>query len=149
MKCIHCGFENDIGTKFCGNCGSLIAAPRTIPSSTIPVQQLKCNKCGVSNPAGSLYCDNCGTKLSEPVTAAAAVTGSKPSQVTHEKTSAAWWLLPIFLFWLGGLIGWLAVKNRDKSKAAKLLWTGIVLTILWIIAMIAISAAIVKSITFF
>jgi TIR domain/FHA domain len=51
---------------------------------------------------------------------------SSPSSV-----SWAWWLLPIFLALIGGLIAWGAVKERDRSRAQWLLIGGLVSTIVW------------------
>jgi len=65
--------------------------------------------------------------------------------LTEEKISGAWWLMPVFLTWVGGLVAW--VVNRDKApKRAKsmLIW-GIVLTFvyaiiwflgIWIVALV-------------
>lgn len=47
------------------------------------------------------------------------------------KQSKAWWLAPIFLGWLGGLLMWLALKEENKPMAKKGLIVGIVLTVVW------------------
>ncbi len=46
------------------------------------------------------------------------------------QTSWAWWLMPIFLSWLGGLVAYFAVRDKDRSKAKWLLVLGIILTAL-------------------
>ncbi|MGD9143265.1 MAG: hypothetical protein PVG61_05415 [Dehalococcoidia bacterium] len=65
--------------------------------------------------------------------------------MTPEKkpTSGAWWLLPFLLGWVGGLIGYLVVKDSDQSKAKGLLIFGIVWTIFWVV--ISIIASIVMN----
>ena len=45
-----------------------------------------------------------------------------------EKVSGAYWLLPIFLSFIGGIIAWALVKKRDSKKARLLLVVGIALT---------------------
>jgi hypothetical protein len=46
------------------------------------------------------------------------------------KTSAALWLLPIFLGLMGGIIMYAVTRNRDKQKAKNGLFLGIGVTIL-------------------
>ena len=46
-----------------------------------------------------------------------------------KKPTAAWYLMPIFLGWLGGLIMYLVLKDENKSMAKNGLIIGIVLTI--------------------
>ncbi len=44
------------------------------------------------------------------------------------KRSAAWYLLPIFLGVIGGIIGYFAVRHDDPSLAKKVLYVGIGIT---------------------
>ncbi len=44
------------------------------------------------------------------------------------ETSWAWWLAPIFLTWLGGLIGWWYHRDFNRRKGNRLLILGIVMT---------------------
>lgn len=50
-----------------------------------------------------------------------------PAQPRRE-VSGAWWLLPIFMGWLGGLIAWLINKDVDPQKARAMLITGIIIS---------------------
>src|SRR5215831_8736587 len=50
MVCSNCGFENEIGRKFCGECGQSLSAA--------------CPSCGASNASGMKFCGECGTPLS-------------------------------------------------------------------------------------
>ena len=51
--------------------------------------------------------------------------------------SGAWWLLPIFMGWIGGLIAYLVNRDADPGKARAMLITGVaisavgVLLLLW------------------
>jgi len=47
--CSNCGVENPAGQRFCGNCGSALAAV--------------CSTCGNSNPQGQRFCGSCGAPL--------------------------------------------------------------------------------------
>ena len=49
MPCANCGFENDVGRKFCGECGQ--------PLATI------CPACSTANAPGTKFCGECGTPL--------------------------------------------------------------------------------------
>ena len=53
--CSNCGAENQSGQKFCGECGTALAAT--------------CGSCGAANAPGQKFCGECGTPLgasSEP-----------------------------------------------------------------------------------
>src|SRR5579872_2468121 len=54
MHCPQCQSENPAGMKFCGQCGSKLAAV--------------CSQCGTENPPGFKFCGECGS----PIGAAAA-----------------------------------------------------------------------------
>jgi hypothetical protein len=50
--------------------------------------------------------------------------------------SGAWWLLPIFMGWLGGLIAWLVNKDVDPRMARAMLITGIVVSVLLVVFLV-------------
>jgi len=50
-----------------------------------------------------------------------------------KKPSKAWYLLPIFLSIIGGVIGYFLVKDRDKKLAERLLIAGVIMMVVWII----------------
>jgi len=50
-------------------------------------------------------------------------------QPVYAKPSAWWWLAPILLGIFGGIMGYVGVKDRDPYMASKLLWFGIILTV--------------------
>ena len=60
-------------------------------------------------------------------------TSGRSDRSAKSGTSGAWWLMPIFLGWLGGLIACVVVWKRGKGKAMGLLLLGIAVTILWVI----------------
>lgn len=47
----------------------------------------------------------------------------------RRRISGAWWLLPIFMGWLGGLIAWLINKDVDPQRARAMLILGVVLSV--------------------
>lgn len=44
------------------------------------------------------------------------------------KAVTGWWLLPVFLWWLGGLIAWSMFKKENPEPARNMLTLGIILT---------------------
>ena len=58
-------------------------------------------------------------------TAAAPTAGAMPPR---RRISGAWWLLPILLGWLGGLIVWLINKDVDPERSRAMLITGVALS---------------------
>jgi hypothetical protein len=110
--------------------------------------QLRCPRCNTVNMSDSFFCVTCGTQISPknvPVTTSpqanapqvtqtfAPVNSPQVAQPSTKKTSAAWWLLPLFFTWVGGVIAWLVLRDSDKAKAKRLLIFGIVMVIIWII----------------
>jgi len=143
MMCPKCRSYNEAGARFCDSCGSAIEVDRYSVAASAPSPQVQCPGCGKLNTLDSLFCESCGNRIvqkvqpgTQPVHPVSHQTVSPPST---SKTSAAWWLLPIFLLWIGGLIAFLVLKDNDKSKATKLLWTGIGLTVFWIVSGIALN----------
>ena len=51
MVCPNCGSENQPGQKFCGECGTRLAAT--------------CPNCGTANQPGQKFCGECGTALTD------------------------------------------------------------------------------------
>jgi hypothetical protein len=51
--------------------------------------------------------------------------------------SGAWWLLPIFMGWLGGLIAWLVNKDVDPKRARAMLITGIAISAVLVILLVS------------
>ena len=49
------------------------------------------------------------------------------------RVSGAWWLLPIFMGWLGGLVAWLVNKEVDPKKARSMLITGIAISAVYVL----------------
>jgi uncharacterized membrane protein YvbJ len=137
MRCSQCNFENEEGAAFCGNCGTKLEVNRQIESVSEPsthTDEITCPRCNASNTRDSVFCKNCGSRIVPNIQQQSGIRAS-----TQSKTSAAWWLLPVFMAWIGGLIAFLVIKDNDRNKAVKLLWTGIGLTIFWIIVSVAVS----------
>ena len=53
------------------------------------------------------------------------------------RVSGAWWLLPIFMGWLGGLIAWLVNRDVDARRARQMLITGIAISALLVFLILA------------
>ncbi len=51
MRCSHCGFENEPGRKFCGECGQSLSAI--------------CSVCGTANSPAAKFCGECGAALAD------------------------------------------------------------------------------------
>jgi class 3 adenylate cyclase/tetratricopeptide (TPR) repeat protein len=55
VRCVQCQFENPPGMRFCGQCGSPLAA--------------RCPRCAAEVPPGFRFCGQCGTALQAPAPA--------------------------------------------------------------------------------
>jgi class 3 adenylate cyclase/tetratricopeptide (TPR) repeat protein len=65
ISCPSCGSENEVGRKFCGECGNPLSS--------------SCPSCGTPNPPGVKFCGECGTALTTAAapTAPAAVPAAE------------------------------------------------------------------------
>ena len=87
---------------------------------------------------GKMVCLECRTQLGgkiycQPCAEESFVKQAKEPKAEPVKAgvSNAWWLMPIFLTWLGGLIAWAVTRDRDPKKARSMLFWGIGLTFLY------------------
>lgn len=136
-RCPLCGEDLSPLDSFCASCGHPVGHGGTAPASTSQRPKVargerlvSCTSCRALNPPGNRFCESCGAPLSG-LDSTAPTSGKTASDgPSFVRTSGAWWLLPIFLTWVGGLIGWLAVRERDRKKARRLLLLGIVTTVL-------------------
>jgi uncharacterized membrane protein YeaQ/YmgE (transglycosylase-associated protein family) len=64
-------------------------------------------------------------------------TGPGPTARPEGKpVNGAWWLLPIFLGWIGGLVAWLVLKDVDPDKARAMLITGIAVSVVGLLLLL-------------
>jgi len=71
--CPQCGFDNRVGSKFCGQCGSLLVDDLPAPSRPVPpgaplheyrpVAGSRCQHCGAPNDEDAKVCARCGARL--------------------------------------------------------------------------------------
>ena len=114
MFCPKCGGEQVDNPTFCRSCGGRLSTPQT---RNVKV----CMKCGGEYDSAVGFCPSCG----------------------KDKTSWAWWLLPLFFTWVGGLVGWGVLKDRDGGKAKGLLILGCVMIPIWFVINVVIYIVIV------
>ena len=60
-----------------------------------------------------------------------------PPVAPKRRVSGAWWLLPILMGWVGGLIAWLVNKDADPKVARSMLITGIAISVVVIILFVS------------
>ena len=112
VKCPRCG-RSTLDATFCQYCGKSLHS---------------CPACGARISTHALFCPECGAPISKEQREAIAV----------ERTAWAWWLLPLLLGWVGGLIAWALIRYRDSNKATYMLWFGISLSVILTIVGIVI-----------
>jgi len=90
---------------------------------------------------GKVYCQPCAEEIFVKKTpeadksaakAAAKATAKPAAKPAAGDVSGAWWLLPIFLTWVGGIIAWALTKDKDPRKAKSMLRWGIGLFFLYL-----------------
>jgi len=104
MVCSNCGFENEAGRKFCGECGhSLIVV---------------CSSCGRPNSPGMKFCGECGSSLTgAPAVSPHAAPATAPSVPVVAPTERR---LVSILF--ADLVGFTTLsESRDSEEVRDLL----------------------------
>ena len=117
--CTSCGAKLRSGASFCGKCGTTIKQDYSNPQPAYKNPQQEAFEEYENDYVGRIG----GNSNPQPR------YNNSPSNGPYVGVSAAWWLLPIFLSWLGGLIAWLGVKDRDPRMAKNCLILGIILTV--------------------
>jgi MFS family permease len=100
------------------------ANSQTVHPPVVAVDQF-CSNCGASLETNAVFCANCGNPVPAFVTP---ILPKSPPVKTARHVSAAWWLLPLFLGVLGGLIAFLAVMKRNVRTGINLFLFGIIIT---------------------
>jgi len=89
--------------------------------------KIYCSKCGAENEVGSSFCKKCGVDL---------------RGASAEKPSNWWYLLPILLGILGGILGYIyfstVIKVKDEKMAKNILYVGLGTFVLGIIFIAAV-----------
>ena len=118
-----------------------------------------CTSCGAELRSGASFCGKCGTTIEQGSFSPTSPAYKNPRQESFEEyendyvgriggnsnpqprynnsqrngpyvgVSAAWWLLPIFFSFIGGIIAWVCVKDTDPRMAKNCLILGIILTV--------------------
>ncbi len=73
------------------------------------------------------------------------MTSSAAAEPVQEKVSRAWYLLPILLAILGGLIGYLGIRGRNTRIARRVLLVGGAFTIVYLVAYAGIGSSMTGS----
>ena len=121
--CTNCGNKVLENTQFCTSCGSQIKSSSSSGGGF-------CGSCGTALASKFSPCPKCGhvkTKFISPP------QHSPQYSSQGVRPSAAWWLLPIFFGWAGGLISWVCIRERDPRMAKNNLILGILLSVIPII----------------
>lgn len=82
------------------------------------------------------FCSNCGAEIDIKAKICPKCGVEQP--IIPGKVSNWWYLVPVFLGIIGGLIAWVVNKDVNPRKAKKLLIIGIVIPIVLVIAMASI-----------
>ena len=98
LSCSSCGFANEAGRKFCGECGNPLSS--------------ECPACGTQNPPGIKFCGECGAALTTSATPAAPAA-------EHAAPVAERRLVSVLF---ADLVGFTTVsENRDAEEVRDLL----------------------------
>jgi len=84
--------------------------------------------------------DHVEVGLSGGRTAAAPLARGPSVAPVRRRVGAAWWLLPILLGWLGGLVAWLVNKDVDPERSRAMLLTGIAVSVAVLVLFVAANA---------
>ena len=116
MLCPNCGSEQASSSAFCRGCGAALGVAVNPP---VVQRRSLCPSCGRQVEGQPTFCPYCGNYIGAKV---------------RKKASWAWWLLPIFFTWLGGIIAFIVLLVKgEPGKAILMLICGIVMSIVWVV----------------
>jgi RNA polymerase subunit RPABC4/transcription elongation factor Spt4 len=122
LKCVACNAEVTLSNvKFCPYCGS----------QNLVSDGISCPACGKQVHEDDNFCPNCAKPLRP----------NSPSVhylMKNERVSNAWYLLPVFFSILGGIIGYVGVKERDSEKAGSILACGILIFVVEVVFVLSL-----------
>ena len=130
--CTSCGSELRPGASFCGKCGTTIEQGYSNPQPAYKNPRQESFEEYENDYVGRIG----GNSNPQPR------YNNSPSNGPYVGVSAAWWLLPIFFSFIGGIIAWACVKDRDPGMAKNCLILGIAITVVPIaISLLMVSIA--------
>jgi len=151
VACVSCGklicleCKTELGGKnYCPPCANEIFVgkkPAEVVETPAPVAETPTGaakkSADVSQAPAKARRTQAGVRTM-PAGATKAAENEAPEEMpSGGRISGAWWLMPIFLTWVGGLVAWLVNKDKDSKRAKSMLIWGIVLSfvypIIWII----------------
>ena len=88
-----------------------------------------CPNCGKEVSPQAFSCPYCGHPLMQ----------TQPAMKLAEPISGWWWLVPFFLAWIGGLIAYFVLKDRNQKTAEQMLIFGVVWTFVGAIVVVAVA----------
>ena len=119
--CPKCGEETSLDQQFCNRCGNEVDPEKSTQY---------CGKCGNEITYPQENCSKCGSKVN-----LSKFQYTEPKKITTKR----WYLFPIFLGILGGVISWALLRESDYKMAINCLLVGIgisaLFTIIFAIAM--------------
>jgi len=95
-----------------------------------------CINCGVKLENNTKFCPKCGLRVdpnddsNENIRYVKDGQNQKGRSKEGKSHSGAWYLLPIFLGFIGGLIMWLVLRDDNKSMAQKGMIVGIIISVI-------------------
>ena len=117
--CTSCGAELRPGASFCGKCGTTIEQGYSNPQPAYKNTRQEAFEEYENDYVGRIG----GNSNPQPR------YNNSQRNGPYVGVSAAWWLLPIFFSFIGGIIAWACVKDRDPRMAKNCLILGIILTV--------------------
>ena len=97
-------------------------------NSDVQESAIFCNNCGSKILEKTQFCTDCGNSLDNLVQ-----TSTTQNYGQGRKPRATWYLLPLAFYFIGGIIAWACLKDRDPRMAKKNLILGIIVTIIPVI----------------
>ncbi len=79
-----------------------------------------CADCGAEIDINAETCPKCGMRLS-PL----------PQHVAAGQLADAWYFVAILFAVIGGLVAYVALRNRDSRKARNVIIVGVLSTLMW------------------
>ena len=120
--CSKCGAETSLDQKFCNKCGNEVEPEKSTQH---------CGSCGIEITYPQETCNKCGSKVN-----LSKFQYNEPKKITTKR----WYLFPIFLGIIGGVISWALLRESDYKMATNNLFVGIGVCVFHVIIFVIVIA---------
>lgn len=140
MHCTQCGAKIEPTSRFCSSCGKPTSLAATTNSNNEDQTRKEKEAKQEINTTSSAIPPTQRRREGRDLPRSYTKMTDEEYYYNYRDASGAWYLLPIFIGFIGGIIMWLALRNEDPLKAKYGIYVGIISSALGFIFLLFIAS---------